>query len=98
MSPEFQEVYTYMQEFYTETEGYFNPLVNVSSIGYDKSFEKIYKKQEKQQNIPQDINTDFSSIKTQGDTIELQIGQNLDFGGIVKGYSVDKVKNFLREK
>jgi thiamine biosynthesis lipoprotein len=45
-----------------------------------------------------DVVVDFSSILIENDIVSLQKGVVLDFGGIAKGYGVDKVSNYLQER
>lgn len=78
---------------FQETQGYFNPLINMNIIGYshnftDKNFEIISAKE----------NLDFLAIKNYGNVIELQPDMNLDFWSIAKGYLADLVWEILKKR
>ena len=77
--------------FYKKTNWYFNPLVNLSSIWYSESFDNknFYKKET-------NVDLDFDSIRIVWNKVFLKENQNLDFWGIVKGWTVDLVANFLK--
>lgn len=92
--PVFLEVLEQARYFYTLSEGYFNPLVHLSALGYQKSFETL--------NIQSGIGATqhlhtgkMSDILVQGNTVELQGIAELDYWGIVKGYTVDTVKQYF---
>jgi thiamine biosynthesis lipoprotein len=72
-------------ELFSLTKGIFNPLVQVSRLGYDKNFIEIENKNFIDES-PYDI--DFSSvvIDQQSFHIQLNEGQKLDYGGFLKGY------------
>lgn len=92
--PVFLEVLEQAQYFYKISQGYFNPLINLSALWYQKSFETL----EKQSIVPdiQHIRTrDMSDISLHGNTVALRGTAELDFWGIVKGYTVDRVKEYL---
>ena len=75
---------------YEETKGLFNPLVQVSRIGYSHSFDEgNFEKTDGE------IDTDFSKVFIGTDTVSLDENQNLDFGGIAKGYAVDMASAIL---
>ncbi len=78
--------------FYQKTNWYFNPLVNLSTFGYSQNFEKwiFNKKQTK-------VDLDLDSIQIDKNKIILKENQNLDFGGIVKWWTVDLVAKFLKQ-
>ena len=42
------------------------------------------------------VDTNFEAIQIEGDVITLQSGQALDFGGIAKGWAVDKATSLIR--
>ncbi|MBS8121829.1 FAD:protein FMN transferase [Candidatus Vampirococcus lugosii] len=79
------------KEIYDFTNGFFNPLVNLSNIGYGKSWEINNFDFEKNKE-----NLDFNKIGIFGDTVVLQDGMNLDFGAIGKGYLSDLIAKFLK--
>ncbi|MCX6824293.1 MAG: FAD:protein FMN transferase [candidate division SR1 bacterium] len=93
ISDTFIDVIKKCKEIYTDTDGYFNPLINVSNLGYSQNFHsKKFKKK------TSEVNLELEKVEVRGNTISLQQGQNLDLGGIVKGYGVDKAKEYLEKK
>ncbi len=73
-----------------ETNGLFNPLVNVVKIGYSQSFEKgIFEPKEIQEDL------DIEKINIDGNTVSMGQNQTLDFGGIGKGFAVDGAAEVL---
>lgn len=77
--------------YHKSTDGFFNPLVQVSHLWYSHSFESgIFT----EKNTP--INTDMSQIQVVGNTVSIGQDQELDFGGIGKWYAVDKAGEILR--
>lgn len=75
---------------YEETDGLFNPLVQVSSLGYSRSFEEGHF--ERTGSL---VDTDFSRVLIGTDAVSLGENQMLDFGGIAKGYAVDMASAIL---
>lgn len=75
---------------YEETDGLFNPLVQVAKLGYSHSFDENRFEQE---NGPVDI--DFSRVLIGTDMVSIGEHQSLDFGGIAKGYAVDMAAALL---
>jgi thiamine biosynthesis lipoprotein len=81
---------------YTETNGFFNPLVSVAKLGYKNSFEQWIFEQRNPESEDPVTDTDFNTIQISWDIITLQPGQSLDFWGIAKGWAVDKWTSLLR--
>jgi FAD:protein FMN transferase len=78
------------KELFKKTDWYFNPLVDISAIGYSSDFEGWdFKK------IIRDNNTDFENIRIDWKTVYLGENQRLDFGWIWKWYAVDLASKFL---
>ena len=93
VSNRFIEVLKLTKKIYLDTEKYFNPLVNLRNIWYSTTFKKwIFKKEEIKQNL------DFKKVLVVWNFVTLTENQNLDLGWIVKGYWVDLVSSFLKEK
>jgi len=86
VSPIFLAVISKAKELFIETQGFFNPLVQVSRIGYNKNF--INLKFNTEINNQESYNLDFSKIiiDSEKSMVHLQSGQKLDFGGFLKGY------------
>jgi len=86
VSPLFLNVTMKAYRLFIRTRGIFNPLVQVSRLGYDRNF----------LDIKDDINIDdesiydidFSSVSINQDKslVRLNEGQKLDYGGFLKGY------------
>ena len=126
VSDNFIEVLKLSKEIYKITNWYFNPLVNVSSIWYNKSFEKICLSQpfpprekgesrfkstnifflyknfiDKFSPIPEEEKKgklNLEQIQIIWNKVILNKDQNLDLGWIVKWWTADKVKDFLKNK
>jgi thiamine biosynthesis lipoprotein len=93
VSNRFIEVLKLTQKVYLDTEKYFNPLINLRNIWYGTTFKKwIFKKEEIKQNL------DLKKILVVWNFVTLTESHNLDLGWIVKGYWVDLVSSFLKEK
>ncbi|MDD2565866.1 MAG: FAD:protein FMN transferase [Candidatus Gracilibacteria bacterium] len=91
VSNRFLELMKICKELNKKTSLYFNPLVDISAIGYSNSFEKNnFVKNERKT----DLNLD--NVIINGNIITLGENQNLDFGGIGKGYAVTLASSFLR--
>lgn len=76
------------------TAGVFNPLVQVATIGYTKPLDSL------PATVPltnSTYNTDVHAIKIDRRTarVTLQPGQQLDFGGILKGFLATKLANYV---
>lgn len=94
VSERFIDILKKCKEIYTDTQWYFNPLINLSQIGYSKDFHSNeFIKQE-----PIKVNLDLEKVEINWNQIILQEGQNLDFGGIVKWYAVDRAKEYVDQK
>jgi len=91
VSSRFLELMEISKDMHKRTNGLFNPLVSVAKLGYSHSFE-----QENFERREEEINVDLTAIRIEGNVITLQPGQSLDFGGIAKGWAVDKAALLLR--
>lgn len=83
-------------QLFTKTRGIFNPLVSVSRLGYDKDFSEIENNTSPIYDEPYDI--DFSSVQIdkKKSMIHLSIGQNLDYGGFLKGYLAEIIADDIK--
>jgi len=91
------EFYTVLQrslKLVELTKGAFNPLVQVAILGYQNTYEKLAEKLI--DTTPSQYDTDPSKIVTGKSRQNITLGQNqqLDFGGILKGY----LANLLADK
>ncbi len=84
VSREFLEVWFMAYNLYQKTKGVFNSLVQVTEIGYDKTFEELEKGDRVEGNL--EYNTDMDEIVVADNKIILQKNQVLDFGGFLKGH------------
>lgn len=91
VSKRFLELMEVSRNMYQKTNGFFNPLVSVAKLGYSHSFDEW--DFESQGWV---IDTNFEAIQIEGDIITLQPWQSLDFGGIAKGWAVDKATSLIR--
>lgn len=94
VSEDFIEVLMESKKMFIETNGYFNPLVQIERYGYDKDFKKIknevrenYQKSE----IEFDIEFDSVLIDEINNKVVLRKNQKLDFGGILKCFVAEKI-------
>lgn len=93
VSDRFIDVFKKCKEIYADTNWYFNPLIDVKHIGYSTDFHRNeFKKTERK------INLNLETIAITWNTISLQEDQNLDLWGIVKGYAVDRAREYLENK
>jgi FAD:protein FMN transferase len=92
VSENFWNLFQLTQRMVLSSQGAFNPLVSVKRLGYVSSY--VYPTFDFQG--PCDV--DFNAIEFDASTrrIELKHNQELDFGGIAKGWAVDCVVKSLR--
>jgi len=89
-SDRFVEVCKKCKDIYTETQGYFNPLISLRQIGYGADFQlNEFKKEDIHPRL------DFENFLIQGNILTLQPWQQLDLWGIVKWFAVDRAKEYL---
>ncbi|OIP54029.1 hypothetical protein AUK10_01735 [Candidatus Gracilibacteria bacterium CG2_30_37_12] len=91
VSKRFLELMEVSRKMYQKTNGFFNPLVSVAKLGYSHSFDEGDFRS--QGGV---VDTNFEAIQIEGDIITLQPGQTLDFGGIAKGWAVDRAALLIR--
>jgi len=92
VSNRFIKVLEKVSEVYKNTDKFFNPLINLSNIWYSKSFNyKDFEQTETKTDL------DFENISIIWNFITLKENHNLDLGWIVKWYSVDAVKKYLKD-
>lgn len=95
VSDKFIDVLSKCKDIYSDTDFYFNPLINLNQLGYSKDF---HSKEFKKEELETRANLDLEAIKIIGNKVALQEWQYLDLGGIVKWYAVDAAKEYLNEK
>jgi FAD:protein FMN transferase len=93
VSNQFIEVLETAIDLSYQTKGIFNPLIQIAKAGYVTDFTKI--KDSVQEKQSEKYNLDLSAIKIDKLTnlVSLDLNQQLDFGGILKGYLADKLAN-----
>ncbi len=83
-------------EIYDRTEGRFDftiyPLMQL--WGFTSGEYHVPSAEELEEALPL---VDASRVRTDGDTVTLGKGQEIDFGGIAKGYTSDRVMEIFRE-
>lgn len=92
VSEEFLRVTQMAYQLFVLTKGIFNPLVSVARLGYDKNY------LHKDIDIEETYNIDFNSavIDEKNSLIKLKEGQNLDYGGFLKGYLAEIIANKIK--
>ncbi len=86
------------RQLFSETRGIFNPLVQISRYGYNKSFEKINSKNPMKDETLYDIDFSTAIINLKDSRIELCPGQMLDYGGFLKGYLAEIIAKEIKSK
>ncbi|MBP9749204.1 MAG: FAD:protein FMN transferase [Candidatus Pacebacteria bacterium] len=88
ISPLFMDALLHARELYLETSGVFNVLLQVRSLGYTTDFTSMDKDTVGDSAI---YNTNFMEVAIDGDTntVSLSPGQQLDFGGFIKGHTAE---------
>ena len=100
VSETFIEVASLARALFEKTRGAFNPLFQISRLGYEKSFQNLTPEKNAAIFTNEKYNTDFSStiIDAKNCKIILQEGQKIDFGGILKGFLSEKLCKARVEK
>lgn len=96
VSPIFLEVTLKAYELFIQTHGIFNPLVSVSRLGYNKNFYEI--DNDTKVDVEDIYDIDFSTviIDKEKSIISLNEGQNLDYGGFLKGYLAEFIAKKIK--
>lgn len=76
VSRDFRELLEISKDCYFRSEGYFNPLFNVSVLGYSNDFETGNFVREA---LDEPLRTDFENVEILGNEVVLQRGMKLDF-------------------
>jgi FAD:protein FMN transferase len=95
VSDEFLTILNLSYELYMETAGNFNPLIQVARLGYHASF--AAEDRTGHSLITGLYNIDFhaTTINQTTNQVTLVADQQLDFGGILKGYVAEKISNLI---
>jgi len=102
-SKEFIEIVGVAQKMHERTAGIFDPTIigNLEEVGYDKSFvladKNITDKKVDREKLKQDFagRVRFSNLKITDDKIIKPSGLRVDFGGLGKGYIVDRLSKTI---
>lgn len=78
-------------DLHTMTNQAFNPLVQVARLGYQANFEQIKVQDQIADKSPYNLDVSLISLNETSRTVSLAEDQELDFGGILKGYLADKL-------
>ncbi len=88
----FFEVLLEAQRLFLETRGVFNPLIQIGRFGYTKNFDDITVSNTTDEiDTPYNIDFETVGIVKQDRLVSLTEGQQLDFGGILKGFLAEKL-------
>ncbi|SFG28933.1 FAD:protein FMN transferase [Sporolactobacillus nakayamae] len=92
VSRQFAELLYEALRFYQETDGIFNPFLGniMRKIGYDRSFEQMDKRNAHREPLPLTADQTTFTFDLEQCSITLPCGSALDFGGIAKGWAVQK--------
>ncbi len=96
VSDVFWQVFDIAESLYKETKAIFNPLLQISSLGYNKNFPEIEKNIESGANVCYDVSWDNIYRDKNQKRICLGPQQKLDFGGFLKGYVAEEIANTLK--
>lgn len=97
VSEEFMNVIVKARELFTETKGMFNPLVQISRLGYTKTFDEIKEDDTIDAHEPYDIDFSTTRIDQERNRVTLMDGQKLDFGGFLKGYLAELLAKGIKD-
>jgi thiamine biosynthesis lipoprotein len=98
VTEKFYEIFTCAIQLSVQTGGAFNPLLHIASLGYTKTFQDIEEVTQHPEQKSYDI--DITKIQTnpKNRSIQLTTNQNLDFGGILKGFLSEKIARDIEKK
>lgn len=90
VSKEFMDALLLGKELYRKSAGVFNPLVDISRFGYDADIETVKGTDRTSKEIAT-YNIAMNAVLIDQETmiVSLQEGQNLDFGGFMKGHTAE---------
>lgn len=88
VSKEFMDALLLGKDLHRMSAGVFNPLVDISRFGYDADIATVKGTDRAgKMSAPYNIDMDAVLIDQETMTVSLQEGQNLDFGGFMKGHT-----------
>lgn len=80
-----------------DTHSAFNPLTQVANLGYTKTFEALANEIKTLDQSPYRTDIDAITIDRKTNTVTLAPTQQLDFGGIAKGFMAEKIARGIKE-
>ena len=83
-------------QLFVKTKGIFNPLVQVSRLGYNKNFTDIEMDKNDKDESFYDIDFSEVIIDKNKSQISLNKGQKLDYGGFLKGYLAEMIAERIK--
>lgn len=92
----FLEVTKKAYDLFAKTKGIFNPLVQISRLGYNQTFSKLTNETNLDNDSLYDIDFSTVIIDEKKSCIELQPGQKLDYGGFLKGFLAEKLAKKIK--
>ncbi len=82
--------------YYLKTNGIFNPLISVFRFGYDRNYSEIKNSTMISNDFDYDIDFSTVVIDEKNSHIHLNNGQNLDYGGFLKGYLAEIIAKKIK--
>lgn len=93
----FWQVFSVAENLHRETKKIFNPLLQISSLGYNKDFARMDKDIKSRADTPEySADWDLISVDENDKRICMASDQKLDFGGFLKGYVAEDIVNILK--
>ena len=87
----FYEVFVQAMTLAEQTDYCFNPLLQIHQLGYTHTFTELSKQTNHINTVPYDIDTSTIEANPITRQITLKDHQQLDFGGILKGFLSEKI-------
>lgn len=97
VSDEFMAVLTRSRTLHTLTSGVFNPLLQIARQGYVRDFSHMNGVEPEISNELYNTNFNEVSIDSASNMVILQKNQQLDFGGILKGFLAEKLSKHINQ-
>lgn len=92
VSREFMDALLLGKELYRRSAGAFNPLADISRFGYDQDISVVKGADRTGKDLATySIDMELVLIDEEAMRVVLQEGQNLDFGGFIKGHTAEKM-------
>ncbi len=95
VSPLFISILNDAKKLYLETDGYFNPLLQIERFGYTSTYESVKESSHGKNSEPYNIDLNCVDINTETNVVTLVSDQKLDFGGFLKGYLAEYEATYI---